>query len=41
MKNITSNEVVQRISGFPNDARYRIVQSVNHTMVLTYFKLEE
>jgi len=39
MENIASNELVQRISGLLNDARHRIVQSVNHTMVLTYFEI--
>jgi len=39
MENIASNELVQRISGLINDARHRIVQSVNHTMVLTYFEI--
>jgi len=39
MENIASNELVQRISSLLNDARHRIVQSVNHTMVLTYFEI--
>ena len=39
MENIFSNELVHRISGLLNDARYRIIQSVNHTMVLTYFEI--
>jgi len=39
MENISSNELVQRISGLLNESRYKIVQSVNHTMVLTYFEI--
>jgi len=39
MENIASNELVQRISGLLNDVRHRIIQSVNHTMVLTYFEI--
>jgi len=39
MENIASNELVQRISNLLDDARHRIVQSVNHTMVLTYFEI--
>jgi predicted nuclease of restriction endonuclease-like (RecB) superfamily len=39
MENISSNELAQRISGLLNDARHKIVQSVNHTMVLTYFEI--
>lgn len=39
MENIASNELVQRISGLLNDARHRIVQAVNQTMVVTYFEI--
>ena len=39
MKNITVNQLVERILGLFGEVRRSIVQSVNHTTVLTYFEI--
>lgn len=39
MANISSSNLLQKISTLLNDARQRAVQSVNQTMVLTYFEI--
>lgn len=36
---ISQNNLIQRISVLLNDARQRVVQSVNHTMVVTYYEI--
>lgn len=39
MESIVVNHLVEKISGLLDQARRTIVQSVNHTMVLTYFEI--
>jgi predicted nuclease of restriction endonuclease-like (RecB) superfamily len=39
MEPIATNELAQRISLLLTEARGRIVQSVNHTMVMTYYEI--
>jgi len=39
MKSTATNELAQRISLLLTEARGRIVQSVNHTMVMTYYEI--
>lgn len=39
MESIAVNQLVDRISGLLGNARRAIVQSVNHTMVLTYYEI--
>jgi len=35
----STNNLLQQISNLLLEARQRILQTVNHTMVLTYFKI--
>ena len=39
MTNISSNELSKKISNLLVEARKRVLQTVNHTMVLTYFEI--
>lgn len=39
MTNISTNDLISRISNLLKDARQRVIQSVNQTMVLTYFEI--
>ena len=39
MTNIFSNELSKKISNLLVKARKRVLQTVNHTMVLTYFEI--
>lgn len=39
MEPTATNQLAQRISQLLTEARGRIVQSVNHTMVLTYYEI--
>jgi predicted nuclease of restriction endonuclease-like (RecB) superfamily len=39
MESTAINQIVEKISGMLTEARRHIVQSVNHTMVLTYFEI--
>ena len=39
MTNIFSNELSKKISNLLVEARKRVLQTVNHTMVLTYFEI--
>jgi predicted nuclease of restriction endonuclease-like (RecB) superfamily len=39
MINISSNNLAQKISVLLNEARQKVVQTVNHTMILTYFEI--
>src|SRR5690606_362785 len=39
MQPTATNQLAQRISELLTEARGRIVQSVNHTMVLTYYEI--
>lgn len=39
MKNISSTDLSSKISILLNEARKRVLQTVNHTMVLTYFEI--
>ncbi|WEK71201.1 MAG: PDDEXK nuclease domain-containing protein [Candidatus Chryseobacterium colombiense] len=39
MSNIFSNDLSKKISVLLNEARQKVVQTVNHTMVVTYFEI--
>lgn len=39
MTNISSNELSKKISNLLVEARKRVLKTVNHTMVLTYFEI--
>ena len=39
MTNIFSNELPKKISNLLVEARKRVLKTVNHTMVLTYFEI--
>lgn len=39
MESTAINQIIEKISGMLTEARRNIVQSVNHTMVLTYFEI--
>jgi hypothetical protein len=39
MTNIFSNELSKKISNLLVEARKRVLKTVNHTMVLTYFEI--
>ena len=39
MTNISLNELSKKISNLLVEARKRVLQTVNHTMVLTYFEI--
>lgn len=39
MANISSDDLSKKISDLLNEARKRVLQTVNHTMVITYFEI--
>lgn len=39
MSDIFSNDLSKKISILLNEARQRVLQTVNHTMVVTYFEI--
>lgn len=39
MTNISVNDLSKKISSLLSEARQRVIQSVNHTMVITYFEI--
>lgn len=39
MTNIASNNLSKRVSDLLTEARKRVLQTINHTMVLTYFEI--
>lgn len=39
MTGVSSNNLLKKISNLLNEARKQVVQTVNHTMVLTYFEI--
>lgn len=39
MSNASLTDLSKKISNLLNESRQRVVQAVNHTMVLTYFEI--